>query len=77
MCTTICVLSKNKKNIKNFQLQIFKLKNLCLLHGQVFEMIRSQYCKVRNFRVSFISQNFLFPNYERVLEFGSVCPCIL
>ena len=36
------VLSKNKKNIKlfqqNFQFFLTK-KNLCLLHGQVFEMI--------------------------------------
>ena len=39
---TICVLSKNKKIIKNFQLkkkiQFLKLKSLCLLHGQVFVM---------------------------------------
>ena len=33
------VLSKNKKNIKNFLLKIFNfynLKNLCILHGHVF-----------------------------------------
>ena len=38
---TIYVLSKNKKNIKIFQLKIFnflKLKNLCILHGQIFVM---------------------------------------
>ena len=39
---TIYVLSKNKKNIKNFQLKIFSFqssKNLCLLHGHVFVML--------------------------------------
>ena len=38
---TIYVLSKNKKNINNFQLKIFDLyssKSLCILHGQVFVM---------------------------------------
>ena len=38
---TIYVLSKNKKNIENVLLKIFifyKLKNLCILHRQVFEM---------------------------------------
>ena len=36
---TIYVLSKNKKNIKNFLLKFFNfynLKNLCILHGRVF-----------------------------------------
>ena len=35
----IYVLSNNKKNNKNFQLNFFRflnLKNFCLLHGQVF-----------------------------------------
>ena len=39
---TIYVLSKNKKNIKIFQLKIvqfLKHKNLCLLHGHVFVMV--------------------------------------
>ena len=38
---TIYVLSKNKKNSKNFLLKIFifyNLQNLCILHGQVFVM---------------------------------------
>ena len=37
--------SKNKKNIQKFSaasFQFVKLKNLCLLHGQVFVMIFSQ-----------------------------------
>ena len=39
---TIYVLSKNKKNITNFLLKIFKfynLKNLYTLHGHVFVML--------------------------------------
>ena len=39
---TIYVLSKNKKNIKMFQLNIFifyNFKNLCILHGHVFIMV--------------------------------------
>ena len=42
---TIYVLSKNKKNNKNFLLKIFifcAFKNLCILHGQVFIMIFSE-----------------------------------
>ena len=38
---TIYVLSKNKKNVKQFLLKIFifcNLKNHCSLHGQVFVM---------------------------------------
>ena len=38
-CTYNLCFGQIKKNIKNFQLKIFnvlKLKNLCLLHGQVF-----------------------------------------
>ena len=38
---TIYVLSKNKKNIKDFLLKFFifyNFKNLCILHGQVFVM---------------------------------------
>ena len=38
---TIYVLSKNKKNIKDFLLKFFNfynLKNLCILHGRVFVM---------------------------------------
>ena len=46
--TTIYVLSKNKENINNFELNIFssilKLKNICLLHGQVFEMSLHIFC---------------------------------
>ena len=39
---SIYVLSKNKKNITNFQLKSFdflNLKNLCILHGQFFVML--------------------------------------
>ena len=40
---TIYVLIKNKKNSKHFLLKIFNFhnfKNLCILHGQVFVMVR-------------------------------------
>ena len=42
---TIYVLSKNKKNIKEIQLEILDLlssKNLCLLHGEVFVMFKAR-----------------------------------
>ena len=40
---TINVLSKNVKNIKIFPMKfsILFLKKVCLLHGQVFEMIQT------------------------------------
>ena len=40
---TIYLLSKNKKNIEIFLLKIFifyNFKNLCILHGLVFEMAK-------------------------------------
>ena len=45
---SIYVLSKNKKNIKNFPLKIFNFynfKNLCILHGQVFIMTCKYMCR--------------------------------
>ena len=39
---TICVLSKNKKIVKQIQLKIVNftaVKNLCMSHGRVFVMV--------------------------------------
>ena len=44
-CTTINVLSKNKKNITYFQMKIViftGVKNRCMLHGRVF--VKSKVC---------------------------------
>ena len=51
------VLSKNKKNIKKFLQKIFNfcnLKNLCILHGHVFLMLRDLEVTFDDFKLPYI-----------------------
>ena len=73
---TIYVLSKKKKNFKHFLLKMFNvynLKNLCILHGQVhYEKLPMQYTDI--FKVV-KNEKFQWKNFDIFLIFTQNIDC--
>ena len=78
---TMYVLSKNKKTSKNFLLKnliFYNFKNLCVLHGHVFEMVNSQFMShvVKCYLINKLNKNVkVFPCIEHyhipcIISFG-------
>ena len=73
---TIYVLSKNKKNIKIFQLKIFNFqssKNLCLLNGQVFVMQIITTSEFPKASFLFIGSFQLIVEMSRLMGIPTIC----